>query len=173
MSDEPLFRREAVEEYLRGREHGALVAISPAWSVWAFGLLVASFATAAAFVAFAPLGVDVSGPARVVTGGTAGEVRCALPVAALGSLRPGQEVALDLGTAGRAAVALRVTVVEPLPRDPANAAAEFGVLAAPVVVVHASGALPAIAAAGTPATAYVRVGTRTLWRTLRLGAEAR
>lgn len=172
MSDEPLFRKEAVEEYLRGREHGALVEISPAWSVWAFGLLVASFAAAAAFVAFAPLGVDVSGPARVVTGGPAGEVRCALPVAALGSLRPGQDVALDMGTAGHAAVAVRVTAVEPLPLDPASAAAEFGALAAPVAIVHASGALPANAVPGTPATAHLRVGTRTLWRTLRFGAEA-
>ncbi|MFN8586174.1 MAG: hypothetical protein U0704_00080 [Candidatus Eisenbacteria bacterium] len=173
MSDDSLFRREAVEEYLRGREHGALVAISPAWSVWAFGLLVASFAAAAAFVAFAPMAVEVSGPARVVSGGAAGEVRCALPAEALATLRPGQAVALDFGAASRAAVALRVTAVEPQARGAAEAAAEFGPLAAPVAIVRAAGALPAGAAPGTPAVVHVRVGTRSLWRELRLGAEPR
>ena len=42
--DSDLFREEAVEEYVRGRDRGSLLRISPRWTDWTYRVLLAIFA---------------------------------------------------------------------------------------------------------------------------------
>ncbi len=117
---DPLFRREAVEDYLRGRDHGRLLDVSPFWSVWAFGLLVLVFAGAVAFAAFAPIGTDVRCVA-VVRADAAGaaEVQVALP-ADVPAPPPGARVAIEFGAGTPLRRVLHAAAVGPVV-DPAAA----------------------------------------------------
>jgi hypothetical protein len=186
---DPLFRQEAIEEYLRGREHGALVRVSPLWKHWAFGALALTFAGAATFAALAPLGIDVRGQAvvrRAPGSGDALEVVCLLPAAdAVHALRPGQPVAVALD--GASSAPLRLVIGTPVPGifGPARARAWLGPevgdvpsLAAPVVLVVApvpragAGAVGDLSP-GMTGVAQVRVGQRTLLRSLLLEGAPR
>ena len=186
---DPLFRQEAVDEYLRGRDHGALVRVSPLWKHWAFGLLVVSFAGAAAFAALAPIGIDVRGQAvvRHVPGDpSALEVVCVMPaVDAFRLLRAGQVVAVDVGGSGRAGLVLRIGAPVPDTYGPARVRAWLGPevgdlpkLEGPVVLAVAP--IPPAArdaardlAPGMTGIANVRVGERTLLRSLLLEGAPR
>lgn len=182
---DPLFRREAIEEYLRGREHGVPLRVSPLWKHWAFGALVITFAGAVAFAALAPIGVDVRGEAvvrRAAGGGQSLEVVLLLPVESRPSLRAGQRVVVDMGERSR--VRLALALGEPLAENlgPERARAWLGgaagdvpALPSPVVLAVAavgdslSAAEPRLAP-GWTGVAYVRVGERTLLSALALQA---
>ena len=177
--DDPLFRREAVEEYLRGRDHGHLLNVSPLLSVWSFALLLAVFAGAVAFAAFTRIGTDVRGQAivRHVPGdSTRFEVICVLPASA--NARPGatapaaRRVVVDFGAATPQRLTL-TPLAEAFAYDAAHArealgaeAASTATIAGPVVLVRAP--LPATAAGshvwlpGTSGTAWVRTGEQSL-----------
>jgi hypothetical protein len=185
---DPLFRQQALEEYLRGREHGRLLRVSPWWKHWAFGLLVAAFAGAALFAAWVPLGIDVRAAAlvRAVPGEPGAlEVVCVLPADALPSLEAGQRVAVDFGGARRARVLLALEPPPAVPLAPAAARAWLGpgvgdVPALDGAVVLAEARLPREQAARIPAlapgrtaVAYVRVGEQSLLRALTLAGVER
>ena len=185
-TEDPLFRREAVEEYLRGRDHGRLLNVSPTWSVWAFALLLAVFAGALAYAAFARIGVDVRGQAivRHAPGGGALEVVCVLPADAPDATRPASRVAVEFGSERPVRLVLRPETSAPQVFSPEAArealgpeAAAAATIAGPVVLIRA--ALPANRPAGevplppgTLGTAWVRTGTTTLLRSLAFAKEA-
>ncbi len=180
---DPLFRQEAVEDYLRGRDHGALLRVSPLWKHWAFGILVLTFVGAALFAALAPIGIDVRGQA-VVRRGTGGsdalEVVCVLPADALPSLRAGQVVVVDLGGAGRERLTLALGAPHPDLLGPERARAWLGAEVGDIPALTGAVALavarvPPAAHAGAPGlapgrmgVAHVRVGERSLLRSLAL-----
>lgn len=184
---DPLFRSEAIEDYLRGRDHGRLLRVSPWWKHWAFGLLLAAFAGAAMFAAWAPLGIDVRGQAVVrAAPGTPGalEAVLVLPADALPSLAAGQPVALDFGGERRERLTLALDAAPTGPLGPAAARAWIGGAAADVTsldgaVALATARVPAADAArvaglapGRAADAFVRVGEQSLLQALTLaGAE--
>ncbi|MBK7369728.1 MAG: hypothetical protein IPJ04_18105 [Candidatus Eisenbacteria bacterium] len=174
--DDPLFRREAVEEYLRGRDHGHLLNVSPLLSVWSFALLLAVFAGAVAFAAFTRIGTDVRGQAivrHVPDDSTRFEVVCVLPADARpGATAPRRRVVVDFGAATPQRLTL-TPLAEAFAYDAAHArealgaeAASTAAIAGPVVLVRAP--LPAPAAGsrawlpGTSGTAGVRTGEQTL-----------
>lgn len=182
---DPLFRQEAIEEYLRGREHGVPLRVSPLWKHWAFGALVLTFAGALAFAALAPIGVDVRGEAvvrRAAGGGRSLEVVLLLPVESRSTLRAGQRVVVDMGESSR--VRLALTLGEPLAENlgPGAVRAWFGdraddvpALVSPVVLAVAAVPKSLLAAEpqlapGWTGVAYVRVGERTLLSQLALQA---
>lgn len=64
-SDAGLFRDEAVEEYLRGRDRGSLLRISPRWTDWTYRILVLVFLTGVAFAVLGRVDEYATGPALV------------------------------------------------------------------------------------------------------------
>lgn len=190
MSDErpgpaydPLFRREAVEEYLRGREHGRLLAVSPLWSVWAFGLLVLAFASAVVFAALARVGTDVEGQAivrwapddthRLV-------VACLLPDSPEAFAAAGRTVTVSFDAAPARRFVLQAGVSGPTLVTPGEVPAMLGpdaapvaVVRGPVVLVHAGLPPDAGLVPGATGRAWVRVGETSLLRVLLFAKAGR
>lgn len=184
---DPLFRAQAVEDYLRGRDHGRLLRVSPWWKHWAFGILVVMFAGAAVFAALAPLGIDLRAPAvvRTVPGAPQDlEVVCVLPPDALPSLSPGQRVVVDFGGLTRARIPTTLEAPNGRILGPDNARAWLGpevgdiptlagatTFATARIPAAERGKVPGLAP-GRIGTAYIRVGEQSLLRALTLaGAE--
>lgn len=65
------FREEALRHAREGREEGEVLRISPAWTRWAYWILVASAVSAAAFTVLGSVHQYASGPAVVLLDGRA------------------------------------------------------------------------------------------------------
>lgn len=61
----PLFREEAIQNYVATQMHGRLLRISPAWAAWAYWVLIAAVIGAVAFAAFAPVDTWEAGTGMV------------------------------------------------------------------------------------------------------------
>jgi hypothetical protein len=156
---DPLFRQEAIDEYLRGREHGALLRVSPLWKHWAFGALVLTFAGAAAFAALAPIGVDVNAPAIMRASAArpgALEAACDVPLESRAALRAGQRVVVDFAGARRTQLVLELAA-PPVADAPCVALVPDSLRARHPEIVP-----------GWRGTAHVRVGEQTLLQALAL-----
>ena len=188
VSDDPLFRAEAIEEYLRGRDHGRLLRVSPWWKHWAFGALLVMFAGAVLFASRVQLGTDLRAPAVVRTvPGTARdlEVVCILPDHNLPQLRAGQKVVIDFAGPTRTRLAL---VLEPPPGQilgPERARTWLGAEVADIPAID--GAVTFAVArisesarasvtglvAGRTGTAFIRIGEQSLLHALTLEDASR
>ena len=171
-----LFREEAVSDYLQARTRGQLLRISPAWTSWAFAVVLAAAASAAAFASLAHVDQWVRGPAIVVAGDTGRDVVAFLPAADRTRLALGQPLLLRVEgeDAPRRLVVQQVApgIVGPSGvRAVIGDGAEWLTLAGPSVMLRA--AMPATGAAppGAIGTAEVRVGRRTLLAALLPGVR--
>lgn len=89
-----IFRKEALEHHLQGhRREGDLLRISPAWTRWAYWLLVAVFAMGALFVLFGRLYEYAQGPAVVRVEGRTELTALAAGTVTSVEVQPGQAVA--------------------------------------------------------------------------------
>lgn len=174
---EPLFREEAVRDYLHGRTEGRLLRISPSWVGWVVWVFLATAVVGAIFVTTVQVDQYVSGPAvvRALPAPTSGarEVVALLPASAyrLVTVAAPMRVRLDGADAG---LDLHVDAILPEIMSPARARMLLGddlpqAISTPATIVRA--ALPGDAAVpGTPGTAEVRVGRHTLLRALLPGS---
>ncbi len=64
-AEQPLFREEAVRDYVQGHVRGRILRVSPRWARWVEPLLLATLAGAGLFVGIARVDRVVSGPAIV------------------------------------------------------------------------------------------------------------
>ncbi len=182
-TEDPLFRREAIEDYLRDRDHGRLLNVSPLWSTWAFGALLLLFAGAVAFAALTPIGVDATGQAlvrRAPGGAGALEVVCVLPADTPGLAHASDRIAVEFGSDAPVRLALRVSAPPSPTLAPADArtalgpdAAAAAVIAGPVVLVRAALPPGATLAPGAAGRAWLRTGSTSLLRALALTGASR
>ena len=166
---DPLFREEAVSDYLQARTRGQLLRISPAWTSWAFAVVVAAAVTAAIFASTAHLDQWVRGTAVVLDRDGAREAVAFLPAADRALLAAGQPLLIRLEGEQ---TPLRLTVERVVQeivgpsavRGAFGDAADLVSLVGPSVLLRA--AVPAADTASAPpgatGTAEVRVGRRTL-----------
>lgn len=141
-----IFRREAVEHRGAGtQEQGGLLRLSPAWTSWAFWLLLAVVVFYGVLGVFGRVSQYASGPAVVRLGeGGAVEILAALP----GSYRPllaqGMAMRLELQGFAHQYQELRIEELGGVLLEPGELRGSLGtglaerlVAAAPVVVVRA------------------------------------
>ncbi len=170
---DPLFREEAVREYLRVRTQGELLRISPAWADWVFWLLLATAAAALGFVTLVRVNHMMSAPAVVQTltstgdAGSTGEARELEVVARFSSeARPhlivGTPMRVRAGT-GFPPLDLSIDALTSTPGDAA--------LLAHAPIPPATDAAAHGLAAGAHAVAEVGAGQRTILDLL-LGRDA-
>lgn len=158
---DPLFREEAVRDYIRGRTRGRLLGVSPAWTRWVFLLLAVTIAGAALFIAFARIDHEIAGPAVVRASRSdvpvAFEIVALLPAEASASVREGTRLVVRFPEAAPPPLDLSIGAIEPA--------------TASGIVVHAS--IPAEVAVRSPlltpglaGRAEILAGRRTIARAL-------
>ncbi len=170
---DPLFREEAVREYLRVRTRGELLRISPAWADWVFWLLLTTAAGALAFMTLARVEHVVSAPAIVqalaspeIAGAATGrelEVVARFSPDARAHVTVGAPIRVRAGSGGFPPLELRVAAVSSSPGEAA--------LLAHAPIPPATDAASHGLAAGAHAVAEVRAGQRTILELL-LGRDA-
>ena len=72
MTDESIFRKEALDYHAGARTEGALLMMLPGWAGWTYRLLLAVLAVAALFLLFGSVSQYSEGPAVIRTGDRAG-----------------------------------------------------------------------------------------------------
>lgn len=92
---ESLFRKEALDYHAGGQEHGDVLRLSPAWTRWAFGLLLAAVVFYSAFGVLGRISEYASGPAIVQVEGRMDLAALAPGVVTSVEVQPGQRVAAD------------------------------------------------------------------------------
>lgn len=88
-----LFRPQAVEHHARGREHGDVLRLPPAWTRWAYPLLLAACLAGLVFLVVGRVSVYAGGPAVVRVAGSEDLVAPAAGTIAAVVVMPGDAVA--------------------------------------------------------------------------------
>ena len=150
-----LFREEALRHHLLRRDYGDVLRLPPAWTRWAYPLVVATAAAAVLFLATVEVPRYAIGPAIVGAGARSAEAWLAADE--LRSLTAGAPASIVLDGTARGRVYGRVVAIAPVPelRDGRS------VVAVRVALDPSPDAGPMLLA-GTAGVADVRVG-RDRW----------
>jgi len=179
VSEPPLFREEAVRDWMQVRTRGQLLRISPRWTSWVFWVLLATVAGAAAFVSIVRTDRWARGPAVVrATEGGGLEVVALMPATERPRLEAGQTLLARLAGDAAAPRVLRVESVAAEIVGPRAAGERLGGIAdlvpvaGPVVLVRATLPDPSPSLVpGVAGVADVRVGRGTLLSELLPGVR--
>ena len=185
---DPLFRQQAIEEYLRGRDHGRLLRVSALWKHFAFGVLILAFASATGFAAWVPVGIEVVGQAILRPDAldlNTLSVVCLIPAERIADIQAGQSAVVEWEGASRERS--RLVLGSPFPGryGPDRARAWLGPtigdipsITGSVTIVPASPLQPIapdlrVWSAGRSGIVRIRVGERTLLQALLLQGSPR